>query len=104
MLPKNLSYADRLKMARDLGFEAIQAYTTPDQHEAEILPGPVRAQVFDVRGRCVRTLIDGDWPAGRQIIALDGRDDRGAMLPAGVYYYRVRTAEGSQTGRFLLLR
>src|SRR5438094_4744998 len=35
MLPKNLSYADRLKMARDLGFEAIQAYTTPDQHEAE---------------------------------------------------------------------
>lgn len=35
MLPKNLSYADRLKMARDLGFEGIQANTTPDQHEAE---------------------------------------------------------------------
>ena len=35
MLPKNLSYADRLKMARDVGFEGIQAYTTPDQHEAE---------------------------------------------------------------------
>lgn len=35
MLPKKLSYADRLKMARDLGFEGIQAYTTPDQHEAE---------------------------------------------------------------------
>ena len=35
MLPKSLSYADRLKMARDLGFEGIQAYTTPDQHEAE---------------------------------------------------------------------
>jgi L-ribulose-5-phosphate 3-epimerase len=35
MLPKNLSYADRLKMARDVGFEAIQAYTTSDQREAE---------------------------------------------------------------------
>src|SRR5437762_5654594 len=35
MLPKQLSYADRFKMARDVGFEAIQAYTTPDQHEAE---------------------------------------------------------------------
>ncbi|HLY63503.1 MAG TPA: sugar phosphate isomerase/epimerase family protein [Terriglobia bacterium] len=35
MLPKSLSYADRLKMARDLGFEGIQAYTTPDQREAE---------------------------------------------------------------------
>ncbi len=35
MLPKNLSYADRLKMARDVGFEGIQAYTTPDRREAE---------------------------------------------------------------------
>lgn len=35
MLPKNLSYADRLKMARDVGFEGIQADTTPDQNEAE---------------------------------------------------------------------
>ena len=66
--------------------------------------GPVRAQVFDVRGRCVRTLIDGERPAGRQVLVLDGRDDQGMMLPAGMYYCRVRTAGGSQTGRFLVLR
>jgi len=35
MLPKNLSYGDRLRMARDAGFEVIQAHTTADQHEAE---------------------------------------------------------------------
>src|SRR3984893_16466936 len=35
MLPTKLSYADRLKMARDVGFEVIQAPTTPDEHEAE---------------------------------------------------------------------
>src|SRR6266853_6137294 len=35
MLPAKLSYADRLKMARDVGFDVIQAPTTPDQHEAE---------------------------------------------------------------------
>lgn len=35
MLPKQLSYADRFKMARDVGFEVVQAYTTPDQREAE---------------------------------------------------------------------
>jgi len=35
MLPAKLSYADRMKMARDVGFEVIQAPTTPDQHEAE---------------------------------------------------------------------
>ncbi len=35
MLPKQLSYADRFKMARDVGFEVVQAYTTPNQREAE---------------------------------------------------------------------
>ncbi len=35
MLPTTLSYADRMKMARDVGFDVIQAPTTPDQHEAE---------------------------------------------------------------------
>jgi L-ribulose-5-phosphate 3-epimerase len=35
MLPAKLNYADRMKMARDVGFEVIQAPTTPDQNEAE---------------------------------------------------------------------
>ncbi len=35
MLPKELSYADRFKLARDVGFEAVQAYTTPKESEAE---------------------------------------------------------------------
>jgi L-ribulose-5-phosphate 3-epimerase len=35
MLPAKLSYADRMKMARDVGFDVIQAPTTPDPREAE---------------------------------------------------------------------
>jgi hexulose-6-phosphate isomerase len=35
MLPAKFSYADRMKMARDVGFEVVQAPTTPDEHEAE---------------------------------------------------------------------
>jgi hexulose-6-phosphate isomerase len=35
MLPATLTYADRMKMAHDVGFEVVQAPTTPDQHEAE---------------------------------------------------------------------
>jgi hexulose-6-phosphate isomerase len=35
MLPKNVSYADRFKMARDAGFEVVQAYTASNQAEAE---------------------------------------------------------------------
>jgi L-ribulose-5-phosphate 3-epimerase len=35
MLPDKLSYADRFKMARDVGFDVVQAPTEPDEHKAE---------------------------------------------------------------------
>jgi L-ribulose-5-phosphate 3-epimerase len=35
MLPEKLSIADRFKLARDTGFEVIQAPTTPDAHQAD---------------------------------------------------------------------
>jgi L-ribulose-5-phosphate 3-epimerase len=35
MLPGGLSHAERFKMARDTGFEVVQAPTTPDQNTAE---------------------------------------------------------------------
>ena len=37
MLPSSLSYADRLKLAREIGFEVLQAPTEPDEHKAEEL-------------------------------------------------------------------
>jgi len=35
MLPKELSYADRFKLARDVGFEQIECITVEDEREAE---------------------------------------------------------------------
>lgn len=37
MLPANLTYLDRLKMAREIGFETLQAPTEPDERKAEEL-------------------------------------------------------------------
>jgi hexulose-6-phosphate isomerase len=37
MLPDKLSYLDRLKLAREIGFETLQAPTEPDEHKAEEL-------------------------------------------------------------------
>ena len=34
MLPSSLNHDDRFKMARDTGFEVVQAPTTPDEHDA----------------------------------------------------------------------
>src|SRR5579864_2257989 len=35
MVPENLSYADRFKMARDTGFEVVQVPTEPDERKTE---------------------------------------------------------------------
>src|SRR5207302_9793764 len=35
IVPAKLSIADRFKMARDAGFEVVQAPTEPDEHKAE---------------------------------------------------------------------
>ena len=66
--------------------------------------GAVRARLYDVRGRMVRTLADdSNLAPGRHVFAVDGRDDRGARLPAGVYYYRVEASEGVRSGSFVIV-
>ena len=51
-------------------------------------------RVFDVRGALVRTLVDGDLPAGDHSVQWDGRDDQGAGVGSGTYF--VALACGSE--------
>src|SRR5258708_31612549 len=37
MLPARRSFVDRMKLARDAGFDVVQAPTTPDEREAETI-------------------------------------------------------------------
>jgi agmatine/peptidylarginine deiminase len=55
-------------------------------------PDRVQLAVYDVRGRLVRRLVDGQRPAGATEIDWDGRDDDGRPVPAGVYFFRLRAA------------
>ena len=68
-------------------------------------PGALRVAVYDAQGRSRRVLLDErDSQAGPYTIAVDGNDDRGASLRNGLYFVRITAAEGSSTGRFILLR
>ncbi len=63
-----------------------------------------RAVVVDVRGRLVRTLASRAMPAGTHVLAWDGRDDRGARAPAGIYFAVVRSGDHEARTRVALLR
>jgi len=63
----------------------------------------VRLQVYDIAGRLVRTLADGDYAAGRHTLDWDGRGDGDRRLGAGIYLYRLRAAEFTATQRVVLM-
>jgi hypothetical protein len=66
--------------------------------------GPVHVSVLDLGGRRVRELLNELQSPGRKEILWDGRDDAGHEVPVGVYFTRVRTAEGSTTRRVVVVR
>lgn len=67
--------------------------------------GPVDLEVYDVAGRLVRRLLQGEErPAGPGVVVWHGEDDHGVSQATGVYLYRLRTAQGERTRRMLLLK
>ena len=66
--------------------------------------GPVRLQVFDLRGRLVRTLVDEAMDAGRHDAQWDGRDAEGRELPSAVYLSRLQAGAHVEMGRMTLVR
>lgn len=61
-------------------------------------------EVFDVRGRKVRTLFTGYRDAGEHSFQWDGTDADGRRVSAGVYYYRLQTTESVSVRKMVLLR
>jgi hypothetical protein len=66
--------------------------------------GDVVLTLYDVSGRLVRTLNSGTLRAGRHEFRWDGRDARGRNLASGVFLYRLKTREVTQTRSMLLIR
>ncbi len=66
--------------------------------------GSVRLSVFDLAGRRVVDLVQGDLAAGSHRHFWDGRDARGRPQPAGVYFFRLAYGEYELTRRVTLLR
>ena len=66
--------------------------------------GNVLLAVYDVRGRLVRTLVNGALPGGRHEVTWDGRDNRGASVASGVYFARYAAAGVKATRKMVLLR
>ncbi|NNE08846.1 MAG: T9SS type A sorting domain-containing protein [Gemmatimonadetes bacterium] len=64
----------------------------------------VRADVFDMTGRRVQSLYRGLLPAGRQVLAWDGRTSAGHEAAAGLYFVRLTAGEQKRNFKVTLVR
>lgn len=67
-------------------------------------PGAVRLEIFDVKGRHLRTLVDRPLAAGSHAFRWDGRDTRGEDVSTGVYLAQLSGAAGYARAALVLIR
>ena len=53
----------------------------------------VGLDIYDVRGRRIRMLIDGICEPGQHSVIWDGKDETGSPVGAGIYFCRLTAGE-----------
>jgi len=64
----------------------------------------VRITVFDINGRQIDDILNQTREAGTHTIIWDAADKEGRLLSAGVYFYKLVTADFTATRKMILLR
>jgi len=64
----------------------------------------IELQIYDLSGRVVRTLVEGQQAAGIHRVNWDGRDDESRPVPAGKYYYQIRMGDRVDSRGMVLIR
>lgn len=86
-----------------------QSYPNPFRAQARVefsisTPGAASLRVYDVGGRLIKTLVEGDQLLGHREVTWDGRDDRGRPVTSGVYFYKLKVGGSVAIRRATLLR
>ena len=93
----------------NLKFELKAAYPNPFNPITTIefsitKTSHVNLTIFNIKGQKVRTITDGELPAGIHRLNWDGRDNSGNLLANGVYLYKLISDEGVQVKSCVLLK
>jgi uncharacterized repeat protein (TIGR01451 family) len=66
--------------------------------------GLARVSIWDVSGRLVKTMAEGEMAAGRYQPRWDGRDDAGRTVASGIYFVRFESGTFSDTRKIIRVR
>jgi len=109
--PGNLDVGDDPKpqSAKPKSFLLSQNYPNPFNARTVIsfaLPhaSHIKIEIFNILGQKVRDLVDEEVSAGYKQVVWDGRDNGGKFVASGVYLYRLKNGEWTETKRMTLLK
>jgi len=90
-------------------FAPLQNYPNPFNPSTQIAydlasSRHVSLRIFNTMGQVVKTLVDGEQPAGRYTITWDGTSEAGTRVASGVYLYVIKAGDFVQSRRLTVLK
>jgi hypothetical protein len=64
-------------------------------------PSFIKLDIFNITGELIRTLCSGKQPAGNYTVNWNGRNDYGAIVPPGIYIYRLQSNSSYESMRMI---
>ena len=75
------------------------SFSIPEGQSARVV-----LNVYDIRGKLVRNLVNETRESGTYTVYWNGTDNNGSSIASGVYFYRMNAGEFSQTRKMVMLK
>jgi hypothetical protein len=77
--------------------ETVIEYSLPKESQVELV-------IYNILRQRVKTLLDQEETAGYKRRIWDGKNEKGQVVASGIYFYRMKTEEFTQSKKMLLLK
>jgi len=88
----------------------VQSYAYPNPFNDNVKigyeltrPAETAVSVYNILGDEVKNLSYQYNPAGAYSVSWDGKNNAGAKVPAGIYFYTIRTGKSATSGKIVLM-
>jgi len=115
LIRANVEYAvatdvgDDDKVLRPTSFALSQNYPNPFNPTTTIRfslakRGKIDLEIYNLLGERIRVLADQEFTAGEHSLVWDGRDAKGKIVSSGVYFYRLKGEDYSETKKMIFIK
>jgi hypothetical protein len=61
-------------------------------------------RIYNIQGALVKTLVDDKRINGEYEVIWDGKNEKGEVVASGIYFYKLKAGDFSETKKMILLR